>query len=263
MKMTLLEIVQDILSDMDSDEVNSIDDTIESAQVASIVRATYFALISNRNWSHLKRLVTLNASGNLALPTHMYLAQDVKELSYVNYNCVLAEDLTRRVYKTMKYVDPDAFLRQQNALNSTQSTVDVIQDPTGIELLIQNNKHPEYFTSFDDTTLVFDSYLSTVDDTLQSSKFQCMAYVMPTWTHSDSAIPDLPDEAFTLLLEEAKSRAMYNLKQTANQKSEQEARRQNQWLSRREWRANGGVKYPNYGRKSAKSGKDSTFKRGR
>lgn len=70
---------------------------------------------------------------------------------------------------------------------------------------------------------------------------------MPTWTHLDDAVPDLPDEAFTLLKEEAKSRAMLRLKQVADQKSEQEARRQNQWLSRKQWRVNGGVKYPNYG----------------
>ena len=50
MKYTLLEIVQEILSDMDSDEVNSIDDTVESQQVASIVRSAYMAIMSNRNW---------------------------------------------------------------------------------------------------------------------------------------------------------------------------------------------------------------------
>ena len=52
MKYTLLAIVQEILSDMDSDEVNSIDDTVESQQVASIVRSAYMAIMSNRNWAH-------------------------------------------------------------------------------------------------------------------------------------------------------------------------------------------------------------------
>jgi len=44
-KMTVLEIVQDILNDIDGDEVNSIDDTLESEQVAQIVKSTYDAII--------------------------------------------------------------------------------------------------------------------------------------------------------------------------------------------------------------------------
>lgn len=40
-KRTLLDIVQEILNDMDSDEVTSINDTIESLQVANIVRSCY------------------------------------------------------------------------------------------------------------------------------------------------------------------------------------------------------------------------------
>ena len=40
-KMTVLEMVQDILNDMDSDEVNSINDTIEAQQVANTVRTVY------------------------------------------------------------------------------------------------------------------------------------------------------------------------------------------------------------------------------
>ena len=77
MKYTLLEIVQEILSDMDSDEVNSIDDTVESQQVASIVRSAYMALMSNRNWAHLRKLVNLVNSTTTAQPTHMYLESPI------------------------------------------------------------------------------------------------------------------------------------------------------------------------------------------
>jgi hypothetical protein len=41
-KMTLLEIVQDVLNDMDSDEVNSISDTVEATQIANICRSVYY-----------------------------------------------------------------------------------------------------------------------------------------------------------------------------------------------------------------------------
>ena len=83
---------------------------------------------------------------------------------YVNYNCVKPDQPNRRIYQTMKWLEPDAFLRRQNSLNSDLVNVDVIQDHTGIELLIRNDKNPEYFTSFDDNVLVFDSYLASVEN---------------------------------------------------------------------------------------------------
>ena len=37
--MTLLDMVQDVLNDLDSDEVNDIDDTIEAQQIAQIIKS--------------------------------------------------------------------------------------------------------------------------------------------------------------------------------------------------------------------------------
>jgi len=259
MKMTLLELVQDILSDMDSDEVNSISDTAESEQVAQIVKSTFYAQMNTRNWPHTRKLIKLVASGDDSLPTHTKLADAVKELVSVRYNCVRAGE-TKRSYKDIKYKDPDDFLRITNRRNSDEANVDIIVDPTGVELLIVNNQAPTYLTSFDDVTIVFDSYDSAVDDTIQNSKIQAMGYVIPEWSTEDDFIPDLPDEAFTALLEEAKSRAFFKLKQTADSKAEQEAGRQNRWLSRKAWRVAGGVKYPSYGRKGKNCYRDPTFR---
>ena len=252
MKLSLLDIVQDILSDMDSDEVNSISDTLESAQVANIVKSTYFALMSNRNWPHLKQGISLEASGDMAKPTHMKLGDNVKEISFINYDKV-RDGETRKRYEAVKWREPDDFLRHTNNRNSTQSNIQTVVDYSGIDLLVRNDTAPTYYTSFDDVHVVFDSYDSSVDDTLQSSKVQAQAYVAPTWAHADSFIPNLPEEAFTLLLEEAKSRAQLKLRQVQDAKAEQEAGRQNRWLARKAWRVSGGVKYPNYGRGGHKS----------
>lgn len=259
MKMTLLELVQDILSDLDSDEVNSISDTQESEQIAQIVKSTFYAQMNTRNWPHTRKLIRLESSGSDALPTHTKLADPVKELISVSYNCVKLGE-TKRQYRNIKYVNPDDFLRVTNRRNSDESNIDIIVDPTGVELLIRNDLAPTYLTSFDDETIVFDSYDSSVDDTIQNSKVQAMGYVIPGWSTEDDFIPDLPDEAFTALLEEAKSRAALKLKQTADQKAEQEAGRQNRWLSRKAWRVAGGVKYPDYGRKGRNCYRDPTFR---
>lgn len=260
MKYSLLDYVQAILNDMDSDEVNSVADTIESEQVAQIVKDSYFAMMSNRNWPHLRRTIQLLASGNPALPTHMTLQDEIKELISFSYNCAKSGE-TRKRYKPIKFLEPDSFLRLLNPRDNTQNNIDIIIDPTGVDLMIQNDRHPQYFTSFNDTQLVFDSYDSSVDSTLQNSKVQAMAYVMPLWEYDDEFVPDLPMEAVTALLEEAKSRAMLRLKQTQDVKAEMEAKRQQTWLSRKARRVNGGISYPSYGRGCVKV-RDVTFNRG-
>lgn len=251
MKMTLLDIVQDILNDLDGDEVSSIDDVTESLQVAQIVKSTYFAMVSNRNWPHLKRPVQIEASGDPALPTHMNLQQEITELVFINYNKI-KDGETRKRYQPVIWMEPDDFLVKLNRLNNDEANVDIITDPSGVELAIMNDRAPTHYTSFDDDQLVFNSYDSEVDTTLQGSKIQAHAYVAPTWESVDSFIPDLPDEAFTALLEEAKSRAALKLNQQEDVKAEQESRRQQRWLSRKAWRANGGILFPDYGRRTRK-----------
>ena len=68
-KPNLLEIVQEILTDISSDEVNSISDTEDSEQVAKHVRATYRALITQDKWPHTRRALTLNPRSDSASQT--------------------------------------------------------------------------------------------------------------------------------------------------------------------------------------------------
>jgi hypothetical protein len=248
MKLTLLEMVQDILSDMDSDEVNSINDTVESQQVAQILKTCFNEIISNRNWPHLKKLVQLDASDDVSKPNYLITPSGMKELIFFKYD-VRKEDQTKTVLQDVKYKYPDDFLRFISSRNSDLATVDEIVDYSGSTLLVLNNQAPAYWTSFDDQHIVTDSYDSAIDDTLKKIKTQCLAYIMPTWEHTDEAIPNLPDEAFAGYLEESKSTAFLVLKQMNNQKAEQKAARQSRWLSRKAWTAKGGVRYEDYGRR--------------
>lgn len=261
MKSTLLEITQDILNDMSSDVINTIDDTDEAIQVAQIVKSTYQAMMSNRNWPHTKRIINLVSSGDNLFPTHMGITEDIKEMVNIFYDKRRNTE-TRLRFEEVKWLEPDDFLRFTNKRNSDNPNVQVIIDHSGVKILIQNDKAPTYYTSFDDKTLVFDSFDELVDDTLQANKTQARAYVVPIFEMVDNHIPDLPDEAFAALIEEAKSKAMFKLKQTEDSKAEQEATRQRRWLSRKDWTVKGGIRYPNYGRNRARSynGKDPTFR---
>lgn len=251
MKLTLLELVQDILSDMVSDEVNSIDDTIESQSVAQIVKTTYLDMITNRNWPHTRKLVQLDGLANINLPVYLKLPTNLKELVVIEYDCRKLGD-TANSYRELKYKYPDEFLKIMSGRKSDDPNMAVITDPSGVKLNIFTNKAPEYFTSFNDVDIVCDSYDISIDDTLKSSKTNCVAYLIPSWERSDTAIPDLPIEAFPALLAEAKSTAFYTIKQMVNEKAEQKATRQSRWLARKAWRAHGGVRYDDYGRRGRK-----------
>lgn len=258
-KMTLLEIVQDALSDMTSDVINSIDDTEEAQQVAQIVKSTFLAFMSNRNWPHTRQLVNLIASTDSDRPTHMTLDDEIKEMISVFYDKKRVGD-TRLLYQEVDWKDPDDFLRLTNSRNSDNANILTVTDPSGVVLLIQNDKAPRYYTSFNDTSLVFDSWDNAVENTLQANKTQARAYVTPVFEMDDEYVPDLPEEAFSAFIEEVKSRAQFKLHSVQDIKSEQESKRQQTWLSRKAWKVAGGVRYPDYGRRGRRYHRDATFK---
>lgn len=253
MKYSLLDICQDVLNDLDSDEVNSIDDTVESFQVAAIVKSTYFAMMSSRNWPHLRKSIQLAPTTNLAQPTHMYVQQDIKELAFINYDTRKFGE-TRAKYIEMKWREPDDFLRITNSYNIDADNVTHVRDDSQLDLQVMNDRSPTIFTSFDDKTLIFNAYDSEREANIESTYIQAMAYIMPKWIPADDFIPDLPDGAFSALIEEAKSRASLKLRQVADQKSEQESNRQQRWLARKSRRVAGGIRYPNYGRSRGSRG---------
>lgn len=260
MKMTLLELVQTILSDMGGDEVNSIDDTVESAQVASIVRNTYNSMVTTRMWPHMRKLIKLIPYGDSEKPTHMKMPERLCELISIKYESS-RDGSPRKDYRDVKYLDPEDFLRYIYSRNTSDENTISVFDPSGAELFILTNCSPTYVTSFDDVTMVFDSYDSVLDDSLQASKIQCFAYMLPEWNHTDKFVPDLPAEAFQSLLQSSKNYAFSTLSQRFDSPSATEARRQSTWLSRKAWRAAGGIKYPNYGRRSGGRPKDPTFRK--
>lgn len=263
-KKTLLQIVQKILNDIDGDEVNSIDDTIESSQVASIVESTYDAMMSRRNWPHTRKLIKVQASGDNNLPTHMTMQDSIKEISFVYYNKAKLSQGDRRVNEEVDYLEPDDFLRLISRRDNTQANYMTVIDPSSLtQMTIRTDAAPTYFTSFDDKVLIFDSFDSQVEDTLQNSKVQVYAYTMPDWVRDNDAIPDLPEAAFSALIEEATSSAAVKVRQQPDQKAEQESQRQNKWLARKDRKVNGGIKFPNYGRNRGYTNysRDPTFRR--
>lgn len=250
-KLTLLDMTQDILSDMDSDEVNSINDTPDSLQVVGIIKSSFYDMIDSKDsWPHLRGLMALD-SATSAKPTHMKLPVNVKALEGLKYNKIKSGDTKAKIHD-VDYKYPDEFLEIVNNYNTAADNVQTVADYSGVTIAIKNDAAPSYWTSFDDEYIVFNSYDSVIETNLQKSKSQCVATRNPAWTVSDSFIPDLPEEAFSRLLAEAKAACFGRLKQLTDNKSEQQAQRQRHAMSRKSWRAHGGIRMPNYGRTPVK-----------
>lgn len=228
MKYTLLDLVQTIASSMDSDEVNSIGDSVESLQIAAIVRTAYFDIVNRAKLPEQYSLITLDASGDATKPTLMTLPSTVSKIDSVSYD--KREDASDPILMTaVPFMDLPTFLERMYTLSTDEDNVgsfDHTIDTDTFTILYVNDRGPCYYTSFDDNTLIFDSYDADVDTTLQKSKTVCRALKITPFTLTDSFdFPELDDPQFALLLNEAKSLAWAELKQTVHGIAERNSRR--------------------------------------
>ena len=181
MRTTLLSMVQSILSDMDSEDVNSIDDTVEAQQIASVIQDTFFNMIAARVIPEHKQLLQITSLSDSTRPTHFKYPDNVKEIENLFYNTATSGANYTEVY----FVEPLEFLNRMD--EATGLRVDTVAGSTPI--YVRQDRMPSYYTSFDDLHIVMDSYNSTVDSVLQQSKTRAYGTVYPSFTISDTFEP--------------------------------------------------------------------------
>ena len=245
-KKTLLEIVQDIMNDMDSDKVNSISDTVESEQIAQVCQSVFFDVIKTIDLPEHKELLTLTSLGDSSKPNYMD-ANSLTNIQEVRYN--VSETSGQVEYKLIPYFAPNEFVAKILERDSSSSNIILVADPTSdIQLPIINDAMPSYYTLLDDRYVCFDSYKSTVDSTLQTSKTLVIGTKYPTFTVSDSAVPDIDDTVFPYYIAECKSRCFSMFKGGPDAKIEQFARKHRYFLRNDRWKVNQPNVRNNYGR---------------
>lgn len=243
MKRTLLQIVQNILSDMDSEDVNSISDSIEAEQIASVVRDVYLNMVSTRMIPEHQELMRLVSLSDSTKPTHFQVPDGVKRIDLIRYN---VKTTSGNEFREIEYIEPLTFL----TLNNEGDDVIVVNDVNGsTPILIRNDKMPNFYTSFDDLHIVMDSYDSAVDQILAESKTQALGHKVPTFTISDNFTPDIDAVLFPYLIAEAKSTCFSLFKSGVDQKIEQAARRQKSYMQSDMYRVKKENKRPYYGRR--------------
>ena len=221
MKKTLLEMVQSILSDMDSESVNSIGDSVEAQQIASVIEDTYFNIIAARDIPEHRQLLKLTSLSSTVRPTHFQYPTNTRDIVSLSYNIDTSGGVN---YQEIYFVEPLDFLSRIPAVNA--GTTLVVPDVnSSTSLVVFTDRMPTYYTSFDDLHIVMNAYDVTVENTLQASKTRAYGTVYPTFTIADSFTPDLDDTMMPYLLAEAKSTCFSLFKSGSDPKIEQAARR--------------------------------------
>ena len=250
-KLTLLNMTQNILSEMDSDEVNGIADTVESTQVAHIIETMYYDLTANRSIPEHREIFQLTALGLTTQPNYLQYPSTATNISWFKYDNRESSSSTSINYMTIDYVEPTTFIEMLNSRDNDDTDTTSISDPSGIKLLIKTNSNPTYWTSFDDDYIICDSYDSSIESTLQSSKTQAYGTIEPVFTQSNTFIPDLDVDLFPLLLSASKSACFASIKQQGAPVAQAAARSHIVKGQNNRHRLNIANTYgqPNYGRK--------------
>lgn len=227
-KMTLLEMTQDILSRMSSDEVNSIGDTAESLQVAGIIKQKYRDITSRSAIPEHSQLFQLTPSNASDKPTVMHVPENVDRIDWIKYYDSELVSSVAGGYKYVIMLPLQQFIDMVDSFNTNDTDVGTY-DLNDFTFYYKNAANPCYCTVLSNETVLFDSYDSSLDSTLQETKTMCSGQISPVFLMEDTFIPDLHEKEFSLLFNEAMATAFYELKQMPNAKAEQEVKRQ--WSS--------------------------------
>lgn len=212
MKKTVLEYVQTTLSVMDSDEVDTISETVESVQVAEQLKETYYELLNRQEWDFLRRAVGLVAAGNPDEPTRFDSPAGLKRLTSFKYNT--SSDLSEYSGKEIKYLEPHLFLARNSLAGDNRQLITL--EAERLQFYVATNKAPTYYTSFDDETIYCDAFDSAQGATLISARAISYGVVIPDFRVEDDFVPFLPQEMMPLLQASLNNASMIYFKQQPN-----------------------------------------------
>ena len=176
-------------------------------------------------------------------------------------------------YLVVRLLPIEDFFGMTDTFNPSEKNVGsysliVVDDATGVSqnftIYYKNDRQPTYSTILSNEFVIFDSYDSTQDTTLQSSKSLAYAWSVPSWAMVDTFIPNINEQHFPLMLNDAKALAFNEIKQIPHQKAEDEVARQ--LVSLQKWKAISGhptyfQQLPDFGRRGGSlSGYNSNFR---
>lgn len=227
MRLSVLRCTQLILSAMDSDEVNSIDDTTEAQQVVDQLELAYYEVLSHAEFTDQWDFFELDPSNDADLPTVMYVPNNIGKIEWIKYDTT-DDGVTEREFTAMVPQEREEFIEMMNKLDTDESNVftyDLSANSGTFPMRGYNDKNPERYMTFGSRTIVFDSFDLSIGQTLQGNRTWCYGNIVPVFERDDDFIPEFDVRTFSLFFNEAMSASFEFVKQMPSAKAEQRARR--------------------------------------
>lgn len=227
MSRTLLYTVQRVLEKLNLDPVNSINDTEDALLISREAESTFYDMMTRGEWEEKADLIEVNSVSDLNNPTALELGAEVRNIKSLRYDVTTVDD-DNKLLRKIQWLEPEEFLEKSYRLNTSETNVTEVQY-NDIPLLIRNDEMPNYYTSFDNKTLILNSYDAVTEDTLIGTKSVCYGVTIPNWVESNTFVIPVQDNLYPLYLSMLASACSIYMNTQVNQEDE---RRQARGISR-------------------------------
>lgn len=249
-KRNILQLVQQIGEAIGSDEIDSLDETIEASEIATILQQSVDEVISRKRWEFLKdrvRQLTQRGVGSTQLNT-LLIPTDVTRVTCLKYRNT---DNTVTEFTQINYMQPCDFLALVQARNSTDANVTAIANDDGVLINVITDAPPTCWTSFDEEVITFDAYDAVTGTGNLVADSVIIADIVPVIDYSDpSATLSMPERMESLIYNEALSTCNYRLRQTRDPKADRVALRQHRAMREQEHVTTKDTQEINHGRRT-------------
>jgi hypothetical protein len=199
-KLNLLSVVQDIQSSLDYEEANDINETEEAMQIAKVIRNVFGEFKTLGDWGYTKKVRQLAAVSDTNRPTLLQFPSGVSEIKNFKYDKTRL-GITAKDYADVTFLETEDFLDHIYGRSTDNDNVIEFNTDEGIPIIIINDVPPQRWTTFDETTIICDSYDAEVDTTLVQAKTIVEVIEDEPFVFQNTFLfGDMPDKVFPTFL---------------------------------------------------------------
>lgn len=248
MSRTLNYTVQRVCEKLDLDAVDSINDSQDAILIAREAEDTFFDLVSRNEWPERHDLLEIESMSDTNLPTGLRLPPNVLNISSLRYDITNPFVELPEEIKNLEQLSPEDFLDLMYSRNSDDASVysAMYKD---IPLYLINDQAPTYYTTFDNKIIVLDSWVSTVETTVQGFKTIARGASVPTWLHEDSFVIPIDAVTYPLYLSELTAACSVYLNGAQSLEDERRRRSGMSRMRRKAFRTDNSIQKNEFGRK--------------